>query len=114
MFSMLLPFIAIIILWLLLLISTIYNKIQPIDSEDNDCIKNTYPSIWKELRPFNDSSRNSFSGLMFSRGKFDNGSDEKLNQIKFKQLVYFKLIMGTLIMLPVLWRCNTIAYLLEK
>lgn len=112
--SMSLPFFAIIILWFLLLISIIYHKIKPIDTEDNDCIKNTHPSIWKELHPFGDSSRNSIAGLMFSRGKYDDGSDEKLNQIKFKQWVYFKLIMGTLIMVPLLWCCNTIAYLLGK
>ncbi len=113
-FSMMVPFIHLGIIWFFIITHTICYWIRQKIDEDSMYIKENYPSIWKKLHPVGDFSRDSFAGIQFLRGKYDDGTDEKLNQIKFSQIQNTKLILGTFFMVPVIWFCNILVVLIPK
>lgn len=56
--------------------------------KDDEYIKQNYPEIWNRLHTgitgkVSSLYGNSFAGSKFITGKFDNGTDDRLNRIKF-------------------------------
>ncbi len=45
-------------------------------------IKQKYPEIWSKLHPWGDMSANGFAAIEFIKGRYDDGGDERLNQVK--------------------------------
>jgi len=63
--------------------------------EDSRYIEKSYPEIWNKLHPFGKRMYfNTFGNINFIRGKYDNGTDEKLSCIKSRRKWEFYLILG--------------------
>lgn len=76
-------------------------------------LKEKYPEIWKKLHPWGDWSVNGFAGLFFIFGRYDDGSDDKLNQIKLNQKANAKLLCWIFFLVPVSWVLNLCGLLLS-
>ena len=105
-FSMFLPFAHCGIVCIFLIIYGIYDWINLDKNADAQYIKNNYQKIWNNLHPWGDYSYNSLASIQFLRGKYDDGSDEKLNKIKFSHKINFKLILWTFFLVPIIWFIN--------
>jgi hypothetical protein len=84
-----------------------------VDNRDSLYIKNNYPQIWKKLHPWGDLSRNNISDLAYIKGKYDDGSDEELNNIKSNRRVTTQVILRTFLLVPVSWMINIIVIILR-
>ncbi|MFC1738544.1 hypothetical protein ACFL1G_05785 [Planctomycetota bacterium] len=71
-------------------------------------IQEHYPEIWKRFHPWGDRSYSNIYYLPFLRGKYDDGSDERLNRIKFDGKVNSILLLWTFLLNPVIWIFNFI------
>lgn len=69
-------------------------------------IEEHYPDIWKRFHPWGPRSWSTFYGLPFVMGKYDDGSDERLNRIKFDSKVNSLLLLWTMLLSPVVWVFN--------
>lgn len=69
-------------------------------------IKCNYPVIWKKLHPWGDCSRNSFTFLRFIKDRYDDGTDDRLNQIKFEYKVGSNLICWPFVLTAGIWFSN--------
>jgi len=74
--------------------------------KDEQYIKCNYPIIWKKLRPWGDCSGNGFATMRFIKGKYDDGTDDKLNHIKFNYKVNMNLTCWTFFLTAVVWFFN--------
>ena len=73
---------------------------------DEQYIKDNYPVIWKKLRPRGDYTFNSFASIRFIKGKYDDGTDDRLNHIKFKNKVNGNLMCWPFLLTVVVWLFN--------
>ena len=69
-------------------------------------IKNNYPIIWEKLHPWGDFSQNTFAATGFIRSRYDDGTDEKLNNIKFRYKVNKDLLSWPFYLTLVIWMSN--------
>ncbi len=67
----------------------------------NEYIKTAYPDIWKKLHPWGDRSVNNFADWAFFAGKYDDGKDSKLNDIKLYFVTSGLLIAWPFFIIPV-------------
>ena len=70
---------------------------------DSQYIKTNYPDIWKRFHPWGDYSCNTFASVLFIRGKYDDGTDERLNQIKFRTKVNQNLLGWPFLLTIMVW-----------
>ena len=73
---------------------------------DERYIKSNYPNIWEKLHPWGDYSVNSFTAIRFLKNKYDDGTDERLNQIKFRYKVNSNLLLWPFFLTLVIWMSN--------
>lgn len=74
--------------------------------KDEQYIKTNYPEIWKKLRPMGDYSHNTFATIRFIKGRYNNGTDDRLNKIKFKYKVNSNLACWPFLLTLVIWLFN--------
>lgn len=74
--------------------------------KDEQYIKSYHPIIWKKLHPWGDYSHNSFTFSRFIKGNYDDGTDDKLSQIKFKYKVNTNLMLWPFFLVLVIWFFN--------
>lgn len=74
--------------------------------DDEQYIKSNYPDVWKKLRPWGDTSHNGFTTLRFIKGKYDDGTDDRLNLIKSKYIIRQNLIGWPFLLILVVWIFN--------
>ena len=75
-------------------------------SDENKYIIEKYPTIWLKLHPLGEFSRNDFAFIAFLRGKYDDGSDDKLNEIKYMGQVRFSLVLLPFFIVLSVWLIN--------
>ena len=75
-------------------------------SDDEQYIKSNHPLIWDKLRTWGDYSYNTFTIIRFIKGKYDDGTDGRLNQIKFKYKVNLNLLCWPCLLTAVIWISN--------
>jgi len=65
-------------------------------------IREHHPALWQKLHPWGRLSYNSFTALGFMLGSYDDGSDERLQQIKhrYRYLVLLQLWLFALLIVP--------------
>lgn len=73
-------------------------------------IKRNYPEIWKRLRPFGDYSANTMASLAFVAGKYDDGSDQCLQDIKARIRGLAIIIVWPFLVTPICWMIAFLAY----
>ena len=103
---MLLPFANLGMIWLILVGYGIYWWSNYDKYSETKYLKSNYPKIWKKLHPWGDVSINGFAGLFFIYGKYDDGSDEHLNQIKQNQKENLKMMSWVFFLVPAVWFMN--------
>lgn len=65
-----------------------------VNSYNDKYIENNYPEIWKLLHgPGVHGAVESI--YRFYKGYYDDGTDKKLNQIKYSETIYLKLLLWT-------------------
>jgi hypothetical protein len=71
--------------------------------ESSKYVRDRYPAIWKRLHPWGDFSYNSITSLMFIAGRYDDGSDPRLNSIKAgsKRMTLFA--VWAFVLIPATW-----------
>jgi len=74
--------------------------------DDEQYIKSNHPIIWKKLHPWGDNSRNDFTTIRFIKSRYDDGTDERLNQIKFRYKVNSNLMCWPFLLTLVIWISN--------
>lgn len=77
-------------------------------------IKENYPEIWQKLHPWGGRSHNSIATFAFMGGEYDDGSDEKLNQIKFNLKNQIWLIIWPVIICLATWMLGIVFLLLSE
>ena len=60
----------------------IYHGSEKKSGIDGEYIRQNYPQIWKKLHPWGEGLYNGFRTHIFMKGKYDDGTDETLNEIK--------------------------------
>ena len=71
--------------------------------ESSRYIKERYPQIWKKLHPWGDLSYNPFAADSFMDGRYDDGTDLRLNAIKLG-LWHIKLFsFWAFLLIPATW-----------
>jgi len=75
---------------------------------DSQYIKANYPEIWRRFHPRGDRSQNTFASIPFIRDKYDDGTDDRLNEIKFKTKVLQNLAGWPFLLTIVVWLFNFI------
>ena len=104
-FAFLLPFIHFAI-WAVLWVAFFFFTMGKIESSvSSKYIKERYPKIWKKLHPWGDYSCG-LGYLSFLRGKFDNGTDQLLNQIKNHEKARAILLIWPLLLVVGVWIIN--------
>jgi uncharacterized membrane protein YbhN (UPF0104 family) len=112
-FSMFLPFGHLGLFVIIYFIYTVYYYATLKKNEDSQYVKNKYSDIWSRLHPAGDISYNTFEWRKFLKGKYDDGSDDRLNRIKFKQRIYSRIIIWAFLLVPVIWLINMAGMLLS-
>jgi hypothetical protein len=74
--------------------------------DDEQYIKSNHPVAWKKLHPWGDTSYCGFTYFRFIKGKYDDGTDERLNRIKFKRKVNSNLMFWPFLLTLVIWISN--------
>ena len=104
-----LPFAHCLIVFICLVI---YSAIQGTRGKETGIwdkyIEQNYPEIWKRFHPWGPRSYSNFCVLPFLMGKYDDGSDERLNRIKFDGKVNSILLLWTFFLILVVWIFNLI------
>ena len=113
-FAMILPFAHFGIWAILWGVSTLFNLGKTKSSLYSPYIKENYPSIWKKLHPWGDLSKNSFTGILFLRGKYDDGKDEVMNEIKFQERTKIKLLIWPFLLVAFIWMLNISLILIKS
>jgi hypothetical protein len=113
-FVMSLPVVNLAVICLILFIHTLYWWLDYEKYFETQYLKNNYPAIWKKLHPWGHFSINGFAGICFLLGKYDDGGDEKLNQIKQNQKENWKMILWVFLLVPVVWISNMARILISK
>jgi hypothetical protein len=88
---------------------TLYWRLRGLEESDHDIkyIKIMYPEIWKRIYPRGHTMhQNPFAHMLFIRGKYDDGTDERLNEIKFKIKLYQNLVGWPFLLTIVIWLFN--------
>ena len=75
-------------------------------SKDEQYIKSNHPDIWKKIHPRNDYTFTFLGGSRFIKGRYDDGSDDQLNQIKFNCKVKTNLMCWPFLLILVVWLFN--------
>lgn len=83
-----------------------YTSGGPGSDPDSQYIKTNYPTIWKRLHPWGDWLNNAWAWGPFIRGKYDDGTDNRLNEIKFKTKVMQNLAGWPFLLTCVVWMFN--------
>ena len=73
---------------------------------DEQYIKDNYPFIWKKLRPWGDNSISSLGSIRFIKSRYDDGTDDRLNRIKFDYKVNGNLMCWPFLLTLVVWLFN--------
>lgn len=105
-FAFSLPFIHCGVAWIFIIVRSVWWYTSGIRTLFMDrYIEENYPDIWKRLHPWwpVPSARLTRDGLNFIRGRYDNGTDEKLNQIKFTIRVNYYLTLWPFLLILMIW-----------
>ena len=81
-------------------------------NNDEQYIKVNHPQIWKKLHPWGDCSQNSFGHLGFIAGNYDDGTDERLAEIKRKFNVNIILLLYPFVLTLWIWLLNVFLIIL--
>jgi hypothetical protein len=107
----LLPFIHLLMVTIISIIRLICWRLKIYKDPNYEYIKNSYPDIWIRIFSAGDNrTGNNFAAFSFLRGKYDDGSDNKLNQVKTNiRLNILFVLWAWAIMLMVLFACIIIS-----
>ena len=102
-FDFILPFISCGVAWAIIFFAIYKDREHTVY---NDYIRDNYPDAWKAMHPFGDFSIDTFAVGRFLAGKFDDGNDEKINEIKFHAAVYQYLQVWAFFLIFIVWGFN--------
>jgi hypothetical protein len=102
-YAIILPFAHCGIIWLFLIP---YSWFTYGKGSDEEYIKEKYKAVWHKLHPWGQRSYNSFAWISFLFGKYDNGNDAKLEDIKRRSRRVAGLVLWTFFLVPVSWIVN--------
>ena len=105
-FTLLFPFINCGILDLLFFFLILFSFKKYGKDKNSLYIKSKYPQVWKRLHPFGKYSQNTIAYFSLLRGKFDNGTDDKLNKIKCHEKEKINFILWVNLLTPFFWAIN--------
>lgn len=71
--------------------------------DDDDYIRDHHPRIWRWLHPMGRFSYNSFASFNFLRGRYDDGTDERLQQIKARRVRSAWHFEAAVFLIPLCW-----------
>ena len=82
--------------------------------ESSRHVKVRYPQIWKKLHPWGDLSYNPFAADSFMDGRYDDGTDSRLNAIKlaFRHIKLFS--FWAFLLIPATWAIAVPLYLMSN
>jgi len=101
-FIMLLPVANCMVFWAILFVQSWPWRPTGLD-EYSSYIKERYPHIWKKLHPWGDYSYNSFTAFSFIAGRYDDGTDDELNFIKYGLKHLNVLLIWPFVLIPTTW-----------
>ena len=82
--------------------------------EASQYIEKQMPDLWKRLHPWGKYSHNGFAYISFLSGKYDDGSDQKLNIIKKDEKENVLFLLWVLLLTPVSWGINVSVILIKR
>lgn len=105
-FAMLFPFVNCGIIDIIFIVIVFFKLKEYGKDKSSEYIRKTHPNIWKRLHPLGKYSHNFFAYWSLIRGKFDDGSDEKLNEIKSSEKAKVHFILWVNLLTPFFWVVN--------
>ncbi len=107
-YTMLFPFFNCGIINIVFLFFILFNLKKLGKDENSQYIREKKHGIWRRLHPVGKYSHNFFAYWAFISGKYDNGSDERLNTIKCNEKEKVHFILWVNLLTPIFWTINLI------
>jgi uncharacterized membrane protein YbhN (UPF0104 family) len=113
-YTMIFPFVICFILLILIAILSVINFRNFRKDGASQYLEKQMPDLWKRLHPWGNYSHNGFAYISFLRGKYDNGSDQKLNIIKRNEKENVLFLLWVLLLTPLSWGVNVSIIFLKR
>jgi hypothetical protein len=111
---MLLPVVNLGVMWGMFGIYSLYWWANYSEYPETKYLKANHPEIWKKLHPWGDFSINSFATLSLVFGRYDDGTDYTLNEIKLNRKANLKMLAWIFLLVPVSWLLNIGSLLMSR